>query len=122
MYQLRKSGDWIMRPDERIGGDGTDNDRREIDFAADQKNSTHLGAVQVYGEGEDECQQRAELIVRAANCHDELLEACKNAAARLEMTCEHINANARGPADCEIADNTFQVAQIVRAAIAKATD
>lgn len=51
----------------------------------------------------------------------DLLEACRAAIARLEMTAEHLHENAHGSADNEIADRTFQVAQDIRATIAKAT-
>ena len=114
-WTVRAAGDWVMHPTDIIGGaEKEDNARCEIDIVARKEYETHLGAVQVYGDGTEECRQRAELIVRAVNCHEELVAACK-AVAHFRFSFDH-----RDQDNGAYRDDVHRLQEAALAAIAKA--
>ena len=43
-----------------------------------------LGLAHVFGDSDEEAEANAEFIVRAVNCHDDLLEACRRAMEAMQ--------------------------------------
>ena len=89
--------------------DHTDETRVEIMCQPDETGFSRLLARLVYQGCETTRIDNAEFIVRACNCHDELLEACESFVALFDDS------------DMRPEDECHEVAGLMRKAIAKAT-